>query len=177
MDTALAPPRRSLLVETVPFAILTGTAATVGARFTRRGQSAWYRLLSKPAFQPPRAAFAPVWTTLYGMMSVSAGRVARQPPSPERSAALTLWNAQLAANTTWSWLFFARHRPGSSLVDLGALLLLLGGYTHFARRVDRTAAWLMAPYLAWTGFAGVLNGAILAKNRRRLPLLRRLFRR
>ena len=30
--------------------------------------------------------------------------------------------------------------------------------------LDRTAAWLMAPYLAWVSFASILNVALLALN-------------
>ena len=31
-------------------------------------------------------------------------------------------------------------------------------------KVDKPAAALMAPYLAWTGFAGVLNEEIVRRN-------------
>jgi tryptophan-rich sensory protein len=39
--------------------------------------------------------------------------------------------------------------------------------------VDRFAALLVTPYLAWLGFAGTLNASILAKN---TGLRARLFR-
>jgi tryptophan-rich sensory protein len=32
--------------------------------------------------------------------------------------------------------------------------------------VDRAAAWMMAPYLGWLGFATYLNGAIVVSNPR-----------
>jgi tryptophan-rich sensory protein len=31
-------------------------------------------------------------------------------------------------------------------------------------KVDHAAAWMVAPYLAWTGFAGALNEEITRKN-------------
>jgi tryptophan-rich sensory protein len=37
-------------------------------------------------------------------------------------------------------------------------------YAAAARRVDKPAAWLMAPYLAWVAFATVLNAEIVRLN-------------
>lgn len=34
---------------------------------------------------------------------------------------------------------------------------------HF-RRISRPAVWLLAPYLAWVGFAAVLNGTLWWMN-------------
>ena len=31
-------------------------------------------------------------------------------------------------------------------------------------RIDRLAAWLLAPYALWVGFASILNAAILSLN-------------
>ncbi len=148
------------------FAGATAVAAGLGAGATRRGRGAWYRALSKPAGQPPPQVFAPVWTTLYGLMSVSAYRVFRQPPSPERSRALRLWWGQLALNGAWSPLFFGARRARLALADLAGLTLGVAEYTASARKVDRAAGWLMAPYLAWLGYAGWLNLGIVRRNPR-----------
>jgi tryptophan-rich sensory protein len=37
-------------------------------------------------------------------------------------------------------------------------------YTAAARKVDRPAAWLMSPYLAWVAFATLLNAEIVRLN-------------
>ena len=42
---------------------------------------------------------------------------------------------------------------------------ILTDYIRAAMKVDRLAAGLMAPYLAWVGFAGVLNGSMVRRNR------------
>jgi tryptophan-rich sensory protein len=110
--------------------------------------------------------FGPVWTTLYGLMSVSAYRVFRGPASPERTRALRLWWGQLALNGAWSPLFFGARRPRLALGDLVGLTLGVAEYTASARKVDRAAAWLMAPYLAWLGYAGWLNLGIIRRNPR-----------
>jgi translocator protein len=137
--------------------------ALLGARATLRNKR-WYRTLKKPAFTPPDSLFGPVWTALYALMSISAYRVWRAPPSTERSRALGLWGAQLAANAAWSPLFFGAHRPRAALADLTLLLSAVGLYSSQARRVDAPAAWMMVPYLAWAGFATVLNGEIVRRN-------------
>ena len=71
---------------------------------------------------------------------------------------------QLAANAAWTPLFFGARRPGPAMVDLLAQFGLTAAYTAATARVDRPAAALMAPYLGWTAFAGVLNEEILRRN-------------
>jgi tryptophan-rich sensory protein len=141
-------------------------AAALGARYAARGQrSVWYRLLRKPSYQPPRRAYGPVWTGLYSLVAVSGWLVLRS-RSPGRAPALVLWGTQLALSVGWSYLFFGRHRARAALVDLGLMFLLIAGYAAAAGKVDKRAAWMMAPYLGWVSFAGALNADILRKNPR-----------
>lgn len=149
----------------LPFLASTAAVALVGSRATRRGRGAWYRLLDKPPYNPPSWVFGPVWTTLYGLMSWSAYRIWRQPPSPERTRALVLWATQLGLNGLWSPLFFGQHRSRAALADLAALAAAIALYIRTAAKIDRVAGALMAPYLAWVGFAGVLNTSIVRRNR------------
>ena len=161
------------LSSVLAFAGITGAlvaTALGGARITRRNLG-WHRRLRKPSWNPPNAAFGPVWAVLYTLMGISAWRVWRAPPSRARSGALGLWAAQLAANAAWTPLFFGAHRPRTALADLGLMLGAVGAYAAVARRVDRPAAWMMAPYLAWGGFAGALNFAIARANPPRKPSL------
>ncbi|WP_373048972.1 TspO/MBR family protein [Vulgatibacter sp.] len=148
--------------------------ALLGAVATRSGLGPEYRALEKPPWQPPAAAFGPVWTVLYGMMAWSAWRVWRAPPSRARRRALGLWSAQLALNAAWSPLFFGLRRPGLALADIGLLQPTLVACTAATARVDRRAGLLLVPYLAWTTFAAALNASIVRRNRRRLRLARRL---
>lgn len=160
------PARPRSLLWLALFAGATAVAAGLGAGSTRRRvRGPWYRALSKPPGQPPPQVFGPVWTTLYGLMSISAYRVFRRPPSRERSRALRLWWGQLALNGAWSPLFFGARRPRLALADLAALSLGVADYTLTARKVDRAAAWLMTPYLGWLGYAGWLNLGIVRRNR------------
>ncbi|HLL84852.1 MAG TPA: TspO/MBR family protein [Longimicrobium sp.] len=143
-----------------------GAVAGAAATGTVSKPDAWYRRLEKPPFNPPPWVFGPVWTALYTMMAVSAYRVWRAPKSRDRDSALRLWAGQLVLNAAWSPLFFGRRRPRAALADLAGMHGLISAYTARAARVDRPAAWLMAPYLAWVSFAGVLNAEIVRRNPR-----------
>jgi tryptophan-rich sensory protein len=144
------------------------TAATaVGGALvgpSRPSTMRWYRSLDKPPFQPPASVFGPVWTGLYATIAVSGWRVWRQPDSPDRTKALALWSAQMATNAAWTPIFFGARKPIVALADLVGQISSTVGYTRSAARVDKPAAALMAPYLGWTAFAGVLNSEIVRRN-------------
>ncbi len=161
----LSPPGRGArLLAFGTFAGATAAVSALGAAATRRSvRSGWYRRLEKPRYQPPSAAFPPVWTALYALMATSGYRVWRS-RSPARRRALALWSAQLALNGAWSPVFFGARRPRAALGVLAALLPVVGAYAWTARRVDRAAAVLMLPYLGWSGFALVLNASIVRRN-------------
>ena len=127
----------------------------------------WYRGLDKPPFTPPDPVFGAAWGVLYTLVALSAWRVHRAPGSPDRDRAVRLWWAQLALNAAWSPTFFGRRAIGAALVDAVALAGTAAAYTAAARRVDRPAAALAVPYVAWTAFAAVLTASILRRNRGR----------
>jgi benzodiazapine receptor len=155
------------LLSTVVFGALTGLAAAIGTIATRRSvDSLWYWRLKKPKFQPPREAFAPVWTGLYSLITASGAMVWNAPAGKARTRALALWGAQLALNAGWSAAFFGARRPKVALADSAALLASIVGYGVAAYRVNPVAAWLVAPYAAWTAFATAINAAIVHKNSR-----------
>ena len=141
-------------------------AAVIGSRVGPQsaGTGRWYRKLAKPPFQPPAAAFAPVWTALYAGIAESGYRVWRAPDDPWRTRALGLWGAQMAANAAFVPVFFGARRPKAALGVLGVQVAATAAYMAAARHVDRPAAALMAPYLAWSGFAGALNEEIVRRN-------------
>ena len=155
----------SSAVALLGFVGVTTLAATLGALATRKSVgSHWYRALRKPWFQPPRQAFGPVWTTLYALIAASGYRVWRAPSSPARTRALALWGTQLALNGAWTWIFFGAREPKPALAELILLVQAITLYANEARKVDPLAAWLVAPYLGWTGLATALNEEIVRKN-------------
>ena len=124
----------------------------------------WYGALEKPSFNPPDFVFAPVWTTLYVLIAISGYRVWASDAGRERTRALALWGAQLTLNAAWSPLFFGAKKPALALADIVGMLVAIASYTAVARKVDKPAAWLMSPYLAWVAFAALLNAEIVRLN-------------
>lgn len=134
----------------------------LGGRVTAPNIPGWFEGLKKPPFNPPNGVFMPVWTTLYVLMAVAAWRVWRKAGMGSR--ALAFWVAQLVLNLAWSFIFFGAHALFAAFVELLVLWLAILSTMLAFRRIDRPAAWLMLPYLAWVSFAGLLNGAIWRLN-------------
>ncbi|MDE2385789.1 MAG: tryptophan-rich sensory protein [Alphaproteobacteria bacterium] len=134
----------------------------VSGYFTAAGVGAWYDGLKKPAFQPPKWLFGPVWTVLYLAMAIAAWLVWRQ--AGLWSAALGLFGLQLALNFAWSFIFFTAHRLGLALIDLIALWITVAATIGAFSAYDHWAAALLVPYLAWLSFAALLNASVWRLN-------------
>ena len=55
--------------------IITFTASGIGGFVTASFKEPWYSEIILPSFNPPSWVFAPVWTTLYVLMSVAIWRI------------------------------------------------------------------------------------------------------
>ncbi len=135
-------------------------AAGVGAVFTAPSVTDWYPTLNKPAWTPPNWVFGPVWSALYFLMGVAAWLVWRQKDEPQARGALRLFGLQLGLNVAWSACFFGLRNPGLALAELFVLLAVIVATTAAFRRISPLGAALMAPYLAWSTFAALLNLSI-----------------
>lgn len=152
-------------VAAITFSILLAEGVgIVGPVFTAAAIPEWYVYLVKPFFSPPNWLFAPVWTTLYALMGIAAYRVWVRRKQPGAWRALTTYGVQLALNGIWTPVFFGARDPVLGLVVIIALLCMLALTIYRFARIDRTAAWLLAPYIAWVAFATVLNAAIVILN-------------
>lgn len=162
MSTTSAPtsgPGRDVLAL-LPFAAAVAAVAVLGG--IAAGSSAQtYRALDLPPFAPPSWLFGPVWTVLYVAIAV-AGWLAWR--AGVGATGLAAWVAQLLLNLAWTPLFFAADRYGWALADIVALLVAIVAVMVLFARASRAAAWLLAPYLLWVGFATALNAAIVILN-------------
>lgn len=151
------------LVSLIVFlAICLGIAAVAGF-VTAANIPTWYESLAKPSFTPPDGVFGPVWTILYVLIALSGWMVWRKIGfSPDQP--LVIYGLQLALNFAWSFIFFGAHLIGLAVIDV--LLLWFATVWNIATfwRVDRVAAALLVPYLAWVSFASALNIAVWQLN-------------
>ena len=136
----------------------------IGGRWTGPEIPGWYRTLRKPSFNPPSWVFAPVWTTLYVLMAIAVWLITEFEPSPVRSVALILFAIQLTLNLAWSWIFFHLHAIGPAAVEVIVLWCAICASMVAFSQLSPVAEWLMAPYLAWTTFASILNVTIWRLN-------------
>ncbi|HEX7790250.1 MAG TPA: TspO/MBR family protein [Afipia sp.] len=132
---------------------------------TRPEIPVWYAALAKPWWTPPPMVFPIAWTLLYILMAVSLWRLwDRATPSAARASAITWFFIQLGLNAAWSPVFFGWHGIRTALVIIIGLLIAIVMTMIAASRADKSAAWLLAPYLLWVAYATTLNAGVVAMN-------------
>ena len=133
--------------------------------FTSSSVNTWFKSLNKPSFNPPSWVFAPVWTTLYILMGISFYIIWKSHAKLEkRYTGYTYYWLQLALNFLWSFLFFFYKRPDLALIDIILLFIMIASTIMSFRKVSKTAAWLLVPYICWVAFATALNFEIWRLN-------------
>jgi translocator protein len=152
--------RRQLLVA-LGFAAATAAASGLGSIATDRGQE-WNERLDEPWWSPPGGTIGIVWTMLY-LLIAFAGWLAWRSGGGWRTT--VPWLVQIGLNLAWSVIFFGLRRPGWALAEIVVLAAAIAWAIRAMWPVDKRAAALMVPYLAWVGFATALNAAIVWLNR------------
>jgi translocator protein len=149
-----------------PIVVAAGVAvltALAGGFATRIGE--WYRGLEKPDWNPPDWLFAPAWTLIYALAVIAAvlgWRAARS--NGERAWLASLFFVNVVLNVAWSFLFFTLQRPDWALAEAVTLFLSVIALIVFLARFKPLAAAILVPYLAWVGFATVLNYELVRLN-------------
>lgn len=164
LPTASRPPAGWQLLCLLGLVALCIGGGVLGAVITADSVRNWYPTLDKPSWTPPSWLFGPAWTVLYGMMAVAAWLVWRDAGWPAARGALALFGVQLALNFAWSPLFFGLRNPGLAFAEILVLWVAIAATLIGFWRHSSVAALLMAPYLAWTTFAALLNFAIWRMN-------------
>ncbi|RUT71161.1 tryptophan-rich sensory protein [Flavobacterium cupreum] len=144
--------------------LMVGYSASI---VTRPSVESWYPTILKPSFNPPNWIFMPVWTLLYVLMAVAAGLVwdKIKEQNQEVKKALGFFLVQLILNAIWSYLFFGLKNPMLALIEIALLwLMIYETYLKFVK-INKTAGYLLIPYMAWVSFAGILNASIWWLNR------------
>lgn len=150
----------SKLIRLILSIALCEGAGIIGSFFTFQSVSTWYPTLIKPVFNPPAFIFGPVWTTLYLLMGVSLYLV-----WGKKKTKLKWFWKQLLLNVLWSVAFFGLKSPILGLLIIILLEISIILTIKSFSRVNKTATYLLYPYIAWVSFATILNLSIVILNR------------
>ena len=103
------------------FFIITFSASFIGSLVTISLKEPWYSQLIKSKFNPPEWIFAPVWTTLYLMMTLAIWFFWHSKNRDMNT--IYIYFIHIIFNTTWSIVFFGLHQIFLALI---VLIILIG---------------------------------------------------
>lgn len=138
----------------------------ISSFFTVSAIKNWYPFLNKPWFNPPNWIFGPVWSLLYLLMAISLYLIWKKGLFTKKkiTTAGAIFFVQLFLNFLWSIIFFGLKNPLLALADIVVLWTAIFITIKHFYRLDKTAAYLLIPYLLWVSFAIILNLSIVFLN-------------
>ena len=153
---------KNKILSFILFALITYSASVIGSIATIEFKEPWYSLLSKPTFNPPSWIFAPVWTTLYLMMTIAVWNFWHSKNRDMNT--VYIYFIHLIFNTTWSIVFFVFHKLILALIVLFILISLITVLLFRFKRVNMVSFYMMIPYLLWCCYALILNLNLILLN-------------
>ena len=121
----------------------------------------WYSEIILPSFNPPSWVFAPVWSSLYLMMSLAIWKIWINTFDIKL---LKIYFVHILFNSTWTIVFFGFHQIGLALLNLIIILIFILILMKEFFKKDKISFYLMVPYISWSSYALVLNTAIFLLN-------------
>ena len=141
--------------------LFTFIASAIGGFTTAAFKEPWYSEIILPSFNPPSWVFAPVWTTLYILMSIAIWIIWIK--FFDRKI-LKLYFFHLLFNATWSIVFFGFHQIELALINLIVILIFIIALMKIYFNKEKLSFFIMIPYFLWASYALVLNVAIVTLN-------------
>lgn len=123
-----------------------------------------FSALEQPPLSPPGWLFPVVWTILYTLMGIASYLVYTSGKPGRAKTALTVYGVQLVFNFLWSIVFFNLGWYLFAFFWIIGLWLLIILTTVLFYRINKTAGYLMIPYILWVTFAAYLNFGIYLLN-------------
>lgn len=125
-----------------------------------------YESLEKPFFAPPSIVFPIAWTILYLLMGIASYKVyIKKYENIDISSAIFVYEIQLLLNILWPIIFFSFRLYGLAFIELFILFIFVILTTvRFYKKSGIKTALLLAPYILWLIYAGVLNFYIWMLN-------------
>ena len=141
--------------------LITFVAPAIGNYATSAHKEPWYSEIILPSFNPPSWVFAPVWLTLYLLMSLAIWKIWK---NTYDSKLLKIYFIHIFFNSTWTVVFFGYHQIGLALFNLIIILIFILILMREYFTKDKISFILMIPYLLWSSYALILNSAIFLLN-------------
>ena len=141
--------------------LITFIAPMIGSYATSTFKEPWYSEIILPSFNPPSWVFAPVWSTLYLLMTIAIWKIWK---NSFDTRLLKIYFIHLFFNSTWSVVFFGFHLIGLALINLIIILIFIIFLMKEYFKIDKISFYLMTPYLFWSIYAFILNSFLLRLN-------------
>ena len=146
---------KNKILSFILFFLVTFSASFIGGLASINLKEPWYSQLIKSNYNPPDWVFAPVWTTLYLMMTFAIWFYWHSKRRDMNT--IYIYFIHIVFNTTWSIVFFGLHQILLALIVLMILVVLIIILILKFKRVNYTSSFLMIPYLLWCCYALFLN--------------------
>lgn len=165
--------RDSALTQILGLAVMIAVPVLIGfgaSRLIADDTDGWYEQAQKAPWNPPDWLFSPVWSALYVVMGVAAWLIWRERHRLRVWPALGVYAAQLVLNALWSPLFFSGYPMWgdaalwAAFAVILALIIMVVLTIRVFWPINRLAAVLLIPYLAWVLYASTLNFYIALMN-------------
>ena len=153
---------KNKLLTFILFLIVTFSASFIGGIVSIYYKDPWYSLLTKPSFNPPDWIFAPVWTTLYLMMTFSIWIFWHS--KRKEIQTVYIYFIHIFVNTTWTIVFFLLHNLVLAAFVLVLLIIMIVVMIYRFKSVNLISVYLMIPYLLWCLYALILNVNLINLN-------------
>ena len=153
---------KNKFLSLILFLIITFSASFIGGLVSITFKEPWYSGLIKSSYNPPDWIFAPVWTTLYLMMTMAICFFWHNKKRDINT--VYIYFIHIVFNTTWSIVFFGLHQIFLAFIVLIVLICLIIVLIIRFKRVTFVSYYLMIPYLLWCLYALFLNYNLLILN-------------
>lgn len=129
-----------------------------------KNDSYFYNTINKPVFAPASSVFAIVWPILYLLISISIYRVLekknlKEIPNYTKSLLINYFS-----NQVFTFLFFTVKSPFIAFIDTLVVLISSLFLYEETKKIDKTSAYLLIPYILWNLFATILIISIYFLN-------------
>ena len=124
----------------------------------------FYKNINKPFFAPSPIIFPIVWTILYILLAISIYLIYKDNKFSETKDYNKSLIINYVSNQAFQFLFFTIKSPFLALIDT-IIVLVSSLYLYYeSKKLNKTSAKLIIPYIVWNAFATILIMSIFFMN-------------